>query len=71
MKKYKAISVSYSNIGETSHFIAEERVTEEEVRAGNDEGVVCQVLDLSLIGTMLSALNGHHGHDTDSQKENP
>lgn len=67
MKKYKAITVTYSNVGETAHYLVEDAVSEEAILSGSDEGVVCQVLDLSLIDTMLSALNGQH--DTRGSKE--
>jgi hypothetical protein len=68
MKTYKAISISYANVGETFTYITEDSVTEEQIIAGFDTGVVCQVLDPSHTDTILSALNGQN--DTVTSEKN-
>ena len=57
--RYKKIEIHFAQDhgGETQVYLAEQRVTAEQIRSGDDSGVVCLCVDPSMADQLLGALN--------------
>lgn len=61
--KYKKIEINFAQDhgGETQVYLAEQRVTAEQIMSGDDAGVVCLCVDVAMADQLLGALNESAG----------
>lgn len=59
MNRYKKLEIHFAqDMGaETQVYLTEQKVTAEQILSGDDNGVVCLCVDLSMADQLLSALN--------------
>jgi hypothetical protein len=55
--RYKTITVVLPD--ESQHYVAEDRVTEQQIRSGDDDGVVCLAMDGEKAETIARLLNNY------------
>jgi hypothetical protein len=58
--QFKSITLEHGD--ERQVYVVEDRVTEEQLRNGDDDGVVCLMLDPSQTEKVVEWLNSQDGH---------